>query len=67
MLEDLAWAENLVMYQSEHLAALKLIARAWTANPLSIMPLRVFLRRFLPDSVTRGVVAVKHRLPGAGG
>ena len=66
MLEDLAWAENLVMYQSEHSAALRLIARAWARNPLSIMPLRVFLRRFLPVSVTRRVVAVKHKLPGGG-
>ena len=64
MLEDLAWAENLVLYQSEHVAAIKLIGRAWASNPLSILPLRVFLRRFLPDSVTRGVVAVKRKLQG---
>ena len=67
MLEDLAWAENLVLYQSEHVTALKLIARAWAANPLSIMPLRVFLRRFLPDSVTRGVVAIKRKVLGGAG
>lgn len=67
MLEDLAWAENLVLYQSEYAAALKLILGAWTDNPRSIMPLRVFLRRFLPEPVTRGVVALKHKLLGRGG
>ena len=67
MLEDLAWAENLVLYQGEHVAALKLIMRAWAGSPFSLMPLRVFLRRFLPEPVTRGVVAVKHKLPGGAG
>ena len=67
MLEDLAWAENLVLYQSEHGAALKLILKAWADNPLSPMPVRVFLRRFLPERITRGVVATKRKLLGGAG
>jgi hypothetical protein len=67
MLEDLAWAENLVLYQSEHGAALKLIMKAWAENPLSPMPVRVFLRRFLPERITRGVVVTKRKLQGRNG
>jgi hypothetical protein len=65
MLEDLAWAENLVLYQSQHRAALKLIGRAWRRNPLSLQPARVLLRRFLPAPLTRGVVTIKRKLAGA--
>ena len=67
MLEDLSWAENLVLYQSEHGAALKLIVKAWAENPLSPMPVRVFLRRFLPERITRGVVVTKRKLQGRKG
>jgi glycosyltransferase involved in cell wall biosynthesis len=65
MLEDLAWAENLVMYQDQHGAAIKLIGKAWGENPLSIQPLRVLLRRFLPEPLTRGVVSIKRKVAGA--
>ena len=60
MLEALAWSENLVLYQNQRAAALRLIARAWRENPLAFRPLRVFLRRFLPGPVTRAVVRLKH-------
>jgi glycosyltransferase involved in cell wall biosynthesis len=64
MLEALAWSENLVLYQNQRMAALKLIMKAWADNPASIEPPRVFLRRFLPESVTRGVVRAKRTLRG---
>jgi glycosyltransferase involved in cell wall biosynthesis len=62
MLEALAWSENLVLYQNQRMAAFKLIAKAWADNPSSIEPPRIFLRRFLPESVTRGVVRAKRTL-----
>ena len=65
MLEDLAWAENLVLYQNQYRAALHLMAKAWRDNPLSIQPARVLLRRFLPAPVTRGVVSIKRKFAGA--
>ncbi|HMA19405.1 MAG TPA: glycosyltransferase family 4 protein [Gemmatimonadaceae bacterium] len=60
MLEALAWSENLVLYENQRGAALKLIVRAWRENPGSLMPFRVLLRRFLPGPVTRGIVRLKH-------
>jgi hypothetical protein len=62
MLESLAWAENLVLYQQQRAAALSLIWKAWRANPTSIQPPRILLRRFLPATVVRGVVGLKRRL-----
>jgi glycosyltransferase involved in cell wall biosynthesis len=62
MLEDLAWAEHLVLYQDQHGAALRFIARAWKENPLSLLPARVLLRRFLPAPLTRRVVSLKQKL-----
>lgn len=64
MLEDLAWAENLVLYHGQHVAALRLIVKAWNRNRRSLQPLRIFLRRFLPQPVTRGLVALKHKFAG---
>jgi len=66
MLEALAWSENLVLYQNQRMAAAKLIFKAWADNPGSIEPPRVFLRRFLPESVTRGVVKAKRSIRGIG-
>lgn len=60
MLEALAWSENLVLYQNQRGAALRLIIRAWRENPASLMPFRVLLRRFLPGPLTRGIVRLKH-------
>ena len=70
LLESLAWAENLILYQDQRGAALRLIMKAWAANPASARPLRVLLRRFLPGSVVRPIVRMKarlssHAVPGA--
>jgi hypothetical protein len=64
MLEALAWSENLVLYQDQRGAAFRLISKAWKDNPRSLEPPRVFLRRFLPEPVTRGVVSIKRRIRG---
>jgi glycosyltransferase involved in cell wall biosynthesis len=64
MLEALAWSENLVLYQDQRGAAFRLISKAWKDNPRSLDPPRVFLRRFLPEPVTRGVVSIKRRIRG---
>jgi Glycosyltransferase len=61
MLESLAWSENLVLYQNQKGAALRMIAGAWKENPKSLEPPRVFLRRFLPDGLVKGIVGLKHR------
>jgi len=65
MLEALAWSENLVLYQDQRGAALRLIVSAWRDNPLSLEPPRVMLRRFLPESITTGIVKLKRKLKGA--
>jgi len=65
MLEALAWSENLVLYQDQRGAALKLIVKAWRDNPLSLEPPRVMLRRFLPEPITKGIVSLKKRLRSA--
>ncbi len=65
MLEALAWSENLVLYQDQRGAALKLIVNAWRDNPLSLEPPRVMLRRFLPEPITKGIVNLKRKLRGA--
>lgn len=62
MREALAWSENLVLYQDQKGAALKLILKAWRDNPTSLEPPRVMLRRFLPERVTRGIVNLKRRV-----
>ena len=64
MLEALAWSENLVLYQDQRGAALRLIRKAWRDNPGSLDPPRVLLRRFLPARVTRRVVSIKRRIRG---
>ena len=64
MLEALAWSENLILYQHQRGAALRLISKAWKDNPRSLEPPRVFLRRFLPGPVTRGVVSIRRRIRG---
>jgi hypothetical protein len=62
MREALAWGENLVLYQDQRGAALRLIMKAWRDNPTSLEPPRVMLRRFLPQRVTRGIVSLKRRV-----
>jgi glycosyltransferase involved in cell wall biosynthesis len=60
MLEALEWSENLVLYQHQHAAAIRLIAKTWGQNPTSLEPPRTLLRRFLPAGLVRGVVKAKH-------
>lgn len=64
MLEALAWAEHLVLYQRQRAVALKIIAREWLRNPLSPLPARVLLRRFLPVTFVARVVKLKKRCRG---
>ncbi len=64
MLEALAWSEHLVLYHQQRAVALKMIAKEWLRNPLSLLPGRVLLRRFLPVSVVAGVVKLKKRSRG---
>jgi glycosyltransferase involved in cell wall biosynthesis len=62
MLESLAWSENLVLYQNQHLAALRMILGAWKNNPSSLEPPRVLLRRFLPETLVRRIVGAKKKI-----
>ncbi len=59
LLEDLAWAENLILYQNQRGAAMRLVAKAWRKNPLSHRPARVMLRRLLPEPVVKSVVRLR--------
>jgi glycosyltransferase involved in cell wall biosynthesis len=66
MLEALAWSENLILYQNQTVAAVRLILRAWRENPSSLEPPRILLRRLLPEPVVRSVVGIKRSLRGHG-
>jgi glycosyltransferase involved in cell wall biosynthesis len=59
MLESLAFAEHLILYHRQKWIALKMILREWSVNPLSPLPARVLLRRFLPRGVVSRVVKIK--------
>jgi glycosyltransferase involved in cell wall biosynthesis len=61
MLEALAWSEHLILYHRQRSVALGMITKEWLRNPLSPLPARVLLRRFLPVSVVARVVKLKHR------
>ena len=65
MLETLAWSEHLVLYHRQRALAARLIVEQWLKNPASLMPARVFLRRFLPLCVVARVVMVKNRSQGS--
>jgi glycosyltransferase involved in cell wall biosynthesis len=60
MLESLAWSEHLVLYHRQRSLAFQMIIKAWLRKPASIMPARVFFRRFLPVSLVATVVKLKH-------
>ena len=64
MLETLAWAEHLILYHQQRVVAVKLILQAWLANPFSLLPLRVLLRRLLPVSLVSCLVKLKNRSAG---
>ncbi|HET9787653.1 MAG TPA: hypothetical protein VFP47_10990, partial [Pyrinomonadaceae bacterium] len=53
--------EHLLLYHHQRALALKMIAKEWFRNPLSMQPGRVFLRRFLPTPVVGRVVKWKNR------
>lgn len=63
MIEAMAWSEHLILYHQQRTAALRLIARAWIANPLSLRPPRVILRRFMPTRIVRAIVRLKNGAP----
>lgn len=61
MLETLAWSEHLVLYHRQRALAARMILREWFRNPVSPLPLRVLLRRFLPVSFVARLVRIKNR------
>lgn len=61
MLENLAWADHLILYQKQSAVAVKVILKEWLRNPLSLLPLRLLLRRFLPRSLVTCIVRWKNR------
>ena len=61
MLESLAWSEDLILYHRQGAVAMKMIMKEWARNPLSLLPARVMLRRFLPVSLVARVVKLKNR------
>jgi glycosyltransferase involved in cell wall biosynthesis len=64
MLETLTWAEHLLLYHRQRRVAFKLIMGEWLAHPLSALPPRVLLRRFLPAALVARVVKAKNRSRG---
>ena len=60
MLESLAWSEHLILYHRQRAVALKMIMKEWARHPLSPLPARVILRRFLPVSLVARVVKLKN-------
>lgn len=60
--EALLWSENLIQYHGEPGMGLRMIVATWLRNPLSTLPLRALLRRFLPVPVVASAVALKRRL-----
>jgi glycosyltransferase involved in cell wall biosynthesis len=64
MLEALSWAEHLVLYQNQSRLAAKMIARECWRNPMSLVPPRVFLRRFLPVRLVATAVKLRRRSQG---
>jgi len=61
MLESLAFSENLILYHNQRSVGIRMILREWMANPLSLMPPRVMLRRFLPNAIVTRLVKVRNR------
>lgn len=60
LLETLTWAEHLILYQQQRAVGLKMITLAWLRNPLSVLPARVLLRRFLPVPLVARIVGLKN-------
>lgn len=58
MLEQLAWAEALLL-QDQRAVALRIIYRTWIQHPKSTLPLRYLLRNLLPPSFVQALVRIK--------
>lgn len=63
ILEDLAWAEAL-MLQGQRPLALRIIADTWMRNPLSSLPPRFLFRNLLPERLVRAIVRAKVSVAG---
>ena len=63
LLEQLEWAESLIM-QHQRAVAFRIIGKAWLQHPLSSLPLRYLLRNLLPTSVTEALVRLKAAVVG---
>jgi glycosyltransferase involved in cell wall biosynthesis len=61
MLETLAWSEHLILYHRQRAVAARMILKEWFRNPVSPLPLRVLLRRFLPVPFVARLVRIKNR------
>jgi hypothetical protein len=64
ILEDLAWAEAL-MLQGQRALALRILCDTWIRNPFSSLPPRYLLRNLLPQRLVRTIVRVKSSRAGA--
>jgi glycosyltransferase involved in cell wall biosynthesis len=62
ILEDLIWAEALIM-QGHRALALKIMIESWLRDPLSSRPPRVLFRNLLPESIVRALVRVRQLMP----
>jgi len=61
MLEQLAWAEALLL-QDQRMVALRIICEAWMQNPRSTLPPRHLFRNLLPRSFVKAFVRMKSTL-----
>jgi glycosyltransferase involved in cell wall biosynthesis len=64
MLEQLTWAEALMLQHQRHLA-MRIIMEEWRANPLSSLPPRYLFRNLLPTRVVGALVKLKSFIAGA--
>jgi hypothetical protein len=60
-LESLVFAEFLLGDREHRRIALEMILREWLASPLSVLPLKILLRRTLPVSWVSRVVKFKKK------
>lgn len=61
MLEQLAWAEALLL-QDQRMVALRIICETWIENPRSTLPARHLFRNLLPRSFVKAFVRMKATL-----
>jgi glycosyltransferase involved in cell wall biosynthesis len=60
MLENLTWAEHLILYHRQWRVALGMVLREWIRHPFSTLPPRVLLRRLLPAPLVARIVKLKN-------